>query len=141
MPVLSTDEMIQELRHAGYRLTRQRLAIVGQMAGRPDHPSVKQIYSELNEAQPEISLATVYNTLNALVDLSLLREVEFEDADNRFDTNLSPHINIICLKCGNIVDYNVNLPLKPAKLARENGFKTVDCRMEYRGICHTCLTK
>ena len=141
MNIISKQDMIEVLRNAGFRITRQRLAIVAKMAGRLDHPSVKQIFNELNASQPEISLATVYNTLNALVDLRLLKEIEFEESDNRFDTNLTPHINLICTVCGDIDDYMVKLPVRSSKLARERGFETSDYYLEYRGICNSCRTK
>jgi len=141
MNIISKQDMIEALRDAGFRITRQRLAIVAQMAGRLDHPSVKQMYNEINTSKPEISLATVYNTLNALVDLRLLKEIEFEESDNRFDTNLTPHINLICTVCGRIDDYMVKLPVRSSKLAREKGFETSDYCLEYRGTCNSCRTK
>jgi len=138
MKIIPERDILDALHKAGYRMTRQRLSIVGQIAGRRDHPSVRQIFDEVNKVKPDISLATVYNTLNALVQLGLLKEIEFEESDNRFDTNLAPHINLICTLCGHIEDYGVRLPVRASKIARETGFQTFDYCLEYRGICSSC---
>ena len=140
MTVLSKEEMIHVLRRAGYRLTRQRLTIIESVTGRTDHPSVKQVYHEINGLEPDIGLSTVYNTLNTLDALGVLKEIEFEETDNRFDTNLEPHINLVCTECGEIQDYTVKLPVKTSKIVRDKGFTTSDYRLEYRGICQTCNT-
>ena len=96
------DDIVAALRAAGRRITPQRMAIVEYLAGRSDHPSARQIHHDLEDRMPSVSVATVYNTLASLVELGLLREVEFESADNRYDTNLAPHINLVCTACGAI---------------------------------------
>ena len=141
MMMLSKSEIINALLEAGYRMTRQRRTIVDILSKRSDHPSVRTVFTEANRILPEISLATVYNTLNALVKLGVLREIEFEQSENRFDTNLSPHINLVCMVCGNIEDYLLELPVKPQKIQKEVGFVTSDYRLEYRGICKICDNK
>jgi Fur family peroxide stress response transcriptional regulator len=51
-----------------------------------------------------VSLATVYKTLEVLRDLDLVQEINFPKGQARFDSYMNPHINLICLKCGNITD-------------------------------------
>lgn len=138
MMILSKSEMINALQKAGYRMTRQRQTIVEILSKRSDHPSIRTIFTEVNGVLPEISLATVYNTINALVNLGVIREIEFDQSENRFDTNLSPHINLVCKMCGNIEDYLIELPIKPQKIQKEIGFETSDYHLEYRGICQSC---
>jgi Fe2+ or Zn2+ uptake regulation protein len=130
--------MVAALRGAGRRITHQRLAIVEDLSGRSDHPTARQIHDRLRGRVPRLSLSTVYNTLAALVELGLLREMEFEAVDNRYDTNLAPHVNLVCTLCGAIADVDH----KPSVSAREIrdciGFETTEMRIEYRGVCADC---
>ena len=68
----SKKVIFQELKKAGLRMTRHRRAIVEILAERQDHPSVRQVYNKIRFNNPDISLATVYNTLNMLVDMKVL---------------------------------------------------------------------
>jgi Fe2+ or Zn2+ uptake regulation protein len=130
--------MIDALRKTGCRITPQRIAIIDYVAGRSDHPSARQIWDALQSSDPGISLATVYNTLGKLVETGLIRALEFEAADNRYDTHLAPHINLICTGCGRIEDLDHELPVSPEELTRRTGFEAVDFRIEYRGTCARC---
>lgn len=122
-------------------MTRQRLAIIQYLAGRDDHPSVRQIFEALKNGESRMSLATVYNTLATLVDLDLLEEMEFEAADNRYDTNLSPHINLVCTVCGSITDLNRKPPASADEIRKTLGFETTGIRIEYQGICAACRSR
>jgi Fur family peroxide stress response transcriptional regulator len=137
----SKEAILKELKIAGYRITKQRHTIIEIIADRQDHPSVRQIYNKIALNNPDISLATVYNTLNMLVDMKLLKELDFEKTDNRYETNLAPHINLVCTNCGNIIDFDYDLPVGPDIIREKEGFVTKEHRMEYRGICKTCQNK
>lgn len=141
MSIYKIEDFLEVLKKAGFRMTRQRKAIIEYIAGRPDHPSAQQIYRDLQPAQPWLSLATVYNTLNTLVRMGLIKEIDFEHADNRYDTNLKPHINLVCNVCGHITDYMLELPVSSQSLKDKYGFIIKNYRMEYSGICHSCQLK
>jgi Fur family peroxide stress response transcriptional regulator len=126
------------LRQAGCRITRQRNAIIGYLAGRTDHPSARQIFRDLEASEPGLSLATVYNTLGTLVEVGLVREMDFEAVDNRYDTNLTPHANLICSECRSIEDFDVGLPVAPELLRDAVGFEAIGFRIEYHGTCARC---
>lgn len=130
--------MMAAFEASGRRITPQRRAILGYVAGRSDHPSARQIHRGLSSRLPRPSLATVYNTLTAMVGLGLVREVDFEATDNRYDTNLGPHINLVCVRCGSICDVDHDLPIPPEAIRSELGFEAVDFRIEYRGFCSRC---
>jgi Fur family peroxide stress response transcriptional regulator len=135
---LSQEDMIATFKGSGRRMTPQRRAIIDYLAGRTDHPSARQIFQHLSPTLSSLSLATVYNTLAALVDLELIREVEFEAADNRYDTNVAPHLNLVCTRCGTITDVAHELPIPPETIRSELGFEVSDFRLEYRGSCAAC---
>lgn len=136
---LTARQMEDALRAGGGRITRQRRAILVFLAGRRDHPSVRQIYRALRRRESDLSRATVYNTVRRLVETGVLRAIGFEAGDNRFDTNLAPHLNLICTACGTIDDLEHELPVTPAEVERRLGFVATEYRVEVRGTCARCL--
>lgn len=135
---LTQEEMFDALKSGGGRITGQRKAIVEYLAGRTDHPSARQIYEAVHEYEPNLSLTTVYNTLGTLVGKGLIREIEFNEVENRFDTNLSPHANLVCSGCGLIIDFDQSLPVSTSEVLHKTGFEAKEFRVEYRGLCAVC---
>ena len=122
-------------------MTRQRQAIIECLAARNDHPSARQVFSAVRSGESRASLATVYNTLATLVELGFLEELEFESGDNRYDTNVSPHINLVCTACGVITDFDRKPPVSIEEIRKVLGFSTTAIRMEYQGVCAHCRSK
>ena len=69
------NRYIEVLQQAGRRITEQRKLICAYLAATRSHPTPYQVYADLSEAHPEISRATVYNTLNALKELGAIVEI------------------------------------------------------------------
>ena len=80
------------LRMAGLRPTRQRVALAELLFGGPHrHVSAEQLHGEASEAQVNVSLATIYNTLHQVHEAGLLREVAVDASRSYFDTDTSDH--------------------------------------------------
>jgi Fur family peroxide stress response transcriptional regulator len=116
------------------------MAILEYLASTAVHPSARQVFNKVRKKHPGLSLATVYNTLGTLVRMGLIKVMEFEALDNRFENNLSPHINLFCTMCGKIQDLEEAFPTSPEKVKEKIGFQILDYRMEYYGICQVCRT-
>lgn len=98
-------EMAERLRVAGLRPTRQRLALAAILFGCGDrHVSAESLHQEAVAARMNVSLATVYNTLNQFKAAGLLREVAFEGDRTFFDTNTSNHFHYYLEEAGGLVD-------------------------------------
>lgn len=134
----SRKELEEAFRAAGCRITRQRKAILDYLASTDAHPSARQVFQEAKKGYPGLSLATVYNTLETLVRLGLLKVMDFQATDNRHETNLHPHINLICTVCGKIQDFEKGLHLHMDTVKKKLGFEVQDYRMEYYGVCAEC---
>ena len=81
-----------ELRAAGLRPTRQRVALAAILFGRGHrHIAAEGLHEEAVAADVPVSLATIYNTLHQFTDAGLLRQVAIEGARTYFDTNVSDH--------------------------------------------------
>jgi len=133
--------MEKALRAAGCRITEQRKVVLDYLAETKEHPGAHKVYEEARKQYAGLSLATVYNTLEALVKIGAVKVIEFNAADNRHETNLTPHVNLICTVCGKILDFVEGFRVDPEMAKAKLGFEVKDYRMEYYGICAECLAK
>jgi Fur family iron response transcriptional regulator len=102
---LQSAELAERLRLAGLRPTRQRLSLAAILFGAGDrHVSAETLHQEALAACINVSLATVYNTLNQFKAAGLLREVAFEGDRTFFDTNTSNHFHYYLEDTGQLVD-------------------------------------
>jgi Fur family peroxide stress response transcriptional regulator len=130
---------IEALRSKGYKATPQRIAICRTALNSRAHPSAQQVYDEVRKIHPTVSLATVYKALEVLRDLDLVQEINFPKGQARFDSYMSPHINLICLKCGTITDIDdITVKAITKKVVAATKFKPTGQRMDVYGICKEC---
>lgn len=135
--------IIQKLRDNGHKVTPQRLAIVKILAKSKDHPSVEEIYDQIKEDFPTMSLATVYRNIVLIKLLGEVLELGFPDGSNRYDGNKPyPHPHVICIKCKKIVDPDMDsLDELKNEVASETNFKILNHRLDFFGICSNCLAE
>ncbi|HEX6971108.1 MAG TPA: Fur family transcriptional regulator [Limnochordia bacterium] len=131
--------LAEVLARAGYRLTPQRQAIYELIRARDDHPSAETLYRDLRERFPMVSLATIYNTLELFVRLGLVTELGFATQARRYDGNPQPHANLLCIRCGEIVDLcDQALDDLARGVAERSGFPRLGSRYEFHGLCPAC---
>jgi Fur family iron response transcriptional regulator len=105
MAPFSSGEIMTMLRKAGLRPTRQRLELADLMYGSGDrHLTAESLHAEASASGIQVSLATVYNTLNQFTGAGLLREVAIEGHKTYFDTNTSNHYHYYIEHEGRISD-------------------------------------
>ena len=135
----SDASAIEALRKKGYKATPQRIAICRFVLNSRDHPTAQQVYDQVKKIHPTVSLATVYKTLEVLKSLDLIQEINLPQGQARFDSYMKPHINLICLQCGNIVDLDETTAIEEArKVAAAAKFKPKGQRIDIFGICERC---
>jgi Fur family peroxide stress response transcriptional regulator len=94
------ENPVQTLQNAGLRVTPQRLAITRLLVGTDRHPTAQMIYEELRPEHPSLSLATVYNTLEVLVEAGVINALGAAGDDSiHYDADTSPHVNLACIAC------------------------------------------
>lgn len=76
---------------AGLRMTRQRQEIYRILIEHRDHPTANEVFMRAKDRLPNLSLATVYNCLEALVHHGIIRQVNFERESSRYCPNLREH--------------------------------------------------
>jgi Fur family iron response transcriptional regulator len=110
--------IVQRLRAAGLRPTRQRLSLAKLLFDGGDrHLTAEQLHDMAAEARIPVSLATVYNTLHQFTEAGLLREVVIEAGRSYFDTNVSDHHHFFFEENGQLQDIpgdQIALPQLPA---------------------------
>ena len=138
MTTLSANEIVDRLKLQGLRVTPQRFAVYANLLSRIDHPTVEQLLSELNQSGPVSSQATIYNSLQALREVGLVREVLLEEGVVRYDANVAPHHHFRCHHCGHIEDIPweafqgvVQSPLRP-------GLRPDRYEVTVMGTCDRC---
>jgi Fur family peroxide stress response transcriptional regulator len=132
-------ELTGLLRKSGYRLTPQRIAVVRALVEDPSHPSAEAVYARIGGALPTTSLATVYNTLDALKELGQVMEVRPAQGPTRFDVRQPySHPHLLCTRCGRVEDAAVSGEPLPAATAEAEGWQGLDARLEFRGVCPSC---
>jgi Fur family peroxide stress response transcriptional regulator len=142
-PKIRQETMIRRLREAGCRITPQRLFIFKILSKSRDHPSVEKVYEQVKPVFPTTSLATVYKNVAILKELGEVLELVFSNESNRYDGNRPhPHPHLICTKCKKILDPDLaSLKDVTSELTRETGFKIVNHRLDFFGICPECQKK
>lgn len=120
------------------RVSHQRLLILDYLIMNPTHPTADTIYKDLKKVDPVISQATVYNTLNLLVDHKLVKELDFNMSSKRYEFKKTNHGHFICESCGLIEDLDVDDLEYPEELKE---YEIDNVEVIYRGLCTVCLHK
>ncbi len=133
------EKIVKKYRGKGFKLTPQRLAILNYLNGNKDHPSAEDIFRDIKKSYPTISFATVYNTVQALVERGELMEINIDPERRHFDPDASPHHHIRCTSCGRIddimTDYSASLELPEEVL---NDFDVQGNHVDFYGLCADC---
>lgn len=134
--------LLDRLRARQWRITPQRRAVASVLTGEHVHLTAEDVHQAAQVLVPELSLATVYNTLNELAVMGEVLEVRVADGPTRYDPNVGAgHHHLVCRECGTIYDV-VPSGLDGLGLARSqrHGFAIEDVEITFRGRCPTCTS-
>ena len=98
-------------------LTRHRKIILENMKSRMDHPTAKMVYDSARNITDKLSFATVYNSLEYLVESGLIKKLDIDSESARYDAMLESHAHLICKSCGAIMDHPNEAFLQQMKIA------------------------
>ncbi len=127
------------LEKSGQRSTKQREHVFSVILEKRDHPTADEIYARSRAEMPTISLATVYNCLETLVESGLIRQVNFEREPTRYCPNLTQHAHFYCKESGEIIDIELSEELLGhLKAALPEGFTVQHIDIAYDGKCGHC---
>lgn len=146
MPDTEMLELLkQRLQRKQYKLTMQRRTVLEILLEHPgEHLSAEDVYGALRDKSSDIGLATVYRTLELLVQLGILQRMEFGDGCSRYEIadiekNEHQHHHLICIKCGKVTEFFDDLLDElEADVAEKSGFKITDHQVKFYGYCKEC---
>jgi Fe2+ or Zn2+ uptake regulation protein len=132
--VKTVDELTELFRASGLKVTPQRQSIFRALSGSTVHPTAEAVYATVSAEMPNISLRTVYQTLNDLAAMGELHALDLGTGSTRFDPTLEPHHHLVCVDCGRVDDVRVDAPI-PIDI---DGFEVTSTEVVFRGRCATC---
>lgn len=123
------------------KYSRQRELIKNALSKRTDHPTAEDIYHEIHDIEPTISLATVYRNLNLLADNGEIRKVKFQGTSDRFDPITAEHFHFVCNRCGKVQDLSIKTEFKKMDelIMSETGADVYFHDLIVYGECRECL--
>jgi Fur family transcriptional regulator, peroxide stress response regulator len=135
------ESLLREALEAnGQRYTDQRAAVYRFLLGTDAHPTADDVFTSVRHEIPDISLATVYKSLETLVGCGLAIKLTYGDGSARYDGRTDPHHHARCLRCESVVDLpgHLDTSVLGSQLQPMDGFAVEGYRVELVGYCRTC---
>ena len=132
-------ELSTAFRAIGLKVTPQRQVLFRLLHDNESHPSAEALHLAASAVMPGISLRTVYQTLNDLVAMGELQQLQLSSGSARFDPNVDDHHHVVCDRCGAVRDVYVSgldaISPDPSGL---DGSHISTADLVFRGTCATC---
>ena len=125
---------------SGFRLTRQRREVYDALTEMRDHPTASEIFLRAKGRMPSISLATVYNSLEALVQCGLVKEVNLDRAPTRYCPNTKEHGHFFCEKCHEVRDVELVAGQGTQHFVLPEGCVITHHEVSLKGLCAKCAS-
>ena len=123
----------------GLRATSQRGHVYHILLQERDHPTAEEVFLRAKRRMPDISMATVYNCLDALVRCDLVKQVKVRRGATRFCPNMREHCHFYCQKCGEVFD--IDLQAGEPVIPMPRGFRPAHFDVSIHGLCPECAGK
>ena len=143
VPVTEATEIIDRIAKQGHRLTTPRQTIVKLVAPRQDYFSAQEIWDEVQSQHRGIGRATVFRTLDLLVELGVLNRVHVGDGCHRYTVcETTHHHHLMCTDCGSVSAIEADAIEKQIhRMAGDQGFELLTHHLELIGRCAACRGK
>ena len=134
------EQLSRQLSTSGFRFTPQRQHVYDVLIEERDHPTAEEVFIRAKRSMPEISMATVYNCLDALVRCGMARQVNVDRGATRFCPNMREHCHFYCDTCQRMFD--IDLPSEgPNGITLPKGFKAARFEIAIHGVFAKCGAK
>jgi Fur family transcriptional regulator, stress-responsive regulator len=141
--VSSTSDYAEQLRAAELRVTRPRVAVMDAVHANP-HADTETIFAAVRSGPPEVSRQAVYDVLNALTAVGLVRRIQPSGSVARYESRVADnHHHVVCRSCGVIADVDCAVGEAPCLIASDDdgslaGFAIDEAEVIYWGLCPNC---
>jgi len=127
------------------KVTRTRRLIFEEIfSAREVHPNANEIFQMLKKKGHKVSLATIYRTLNLLVESGLVSEIDLGDKHSHYEPEIvkAAHGHLVCLSCGQVKEFSdEKVQTILSEIAKKGHFKTEKFSIQVFGYCHNCQKK
>jgi Fur family transcriptional regulator, stress-responsive regulator len=135
----SPDALTDLFRAHGRKITSQRQCIFRALEGDATHPSAERVHEKVRAEMPNVSLKTVYQTLNELAELGEIATLDLGTGAARFDPNVeSAHHHLVCRRCGKVRDLAADFTGLQVPTGEAQGFEVSSAEVVFRGLCDEC---
>jgi Fe2+ or Zn2+ uptake regulation protein len=136
------DTVADTLHANGYRATSQRIVIAEELDRLGHHVSAEEVHAAVARQLPNVSLPTVYATLEVLEECGLVRRIAAGRERALFDAGEPNHHHMVCRRCGRVEDLDAAATLSPAlTAAADRGFRADGAEVVVRGLCAVCASR
>jgi Fur family ferric uptake transcriptional regulator len=125
----------------GLVITPQRLAVLREAMSTGGHFEADELHHRLRAAGKSTSKATVYRTLELLVDSGVVRQVTLDERRSHYEAAVGRrhHDHLICIRCGRVIEFSSpELEDMQEKICRQHRFSALGHRMRIMGMCGNC---
>lgn len=139
-PIRGRDLATQLLRNAGQRATPQRITVLESLVEAEEHLTADQVFSQVSDRLPAMTLSTVYRTLERLRDIGLVTETDLGEGVRHFELlDSEPHHHLICQRCGHMFDLaDSAVETLREQIVRDYGFTPRIDHLAVFGLCAHC---
>lgn len=133
---------INRLRSAGLRVTSQRRAVLEALT-QLRHATIEELFASLQPAHPDLSLSTIYRTLEVLDEAGLVTHAHLHHgAPTWHSVDAKPHAHLVCTQCGSVesLPAAVVAPLA-SQVSHRSGFAIDMTHLVMHGHCRACAGK
>ncbi|MFV0520484.1 MAG: Fur family transcriptional regulator [Lachnospirales bacterium] len=132
------DFIVTNLKEKNLKVTSQRIAIYHYLLNSLDHPTAEKVYKDLKPLNPNLSLGTVYKTLETFKSSKLILGFNVGESSFRYDGTVVPHIHFYCSECEKIFDIHSKIDFDNNLL---QNFEVESLQGFLYGKCATCKSK
>ncbi len=130
----ATSELLKEYH---LKVTPQRLKIVS-MLEEHGHINIEELYQQMLEEFPSVSLATIYKNINQMIEKGLVQEVKLPASKSVYELIKEPHLHMVCERCRKVEDIVVGTERIIEEAQKASGYRITDSFITLRGICPAC---
>jgi Fe2+ or Zn2+ uptake regulation protein len=138
-PSTLEQDIREKFRRSGYTLTSQRRAVLEALKEARGHPSAEDVYLIVKKKNPRVALGTVYQALSVLEEIGVLGSKHWSESPTRYDLNLEPHLDIRCVRCGEVAEIpGVELRDLEEHIRENTPYDVTRTTMVVEGLCPAC---
>ncbi|MGE5316005.1 MAG: Fur family transcriptional regulator [Acidobacteriota bacterium] len=134
-------DFTQYLKQGKYRITPERFLVLDAVLGYEGHFDADELFLRVKTNGIRVSRATVYNTLDLLLDCGVVAKFRLGDNHSRYEKTCGKphHDHLICLECGEIIEFvNKKIEKLQEEVCLENHFKAQSTSLQIFGVCAKC---